>query len=90
MCLCNTNAKHSVLYTGVTSDRKGRIWQHKEKLVESFTKRYHVDMLVYCEVGGDAISAKSREKQIKAGSASKKIDLINSMNPEWSDLYEEI
>jgi len=47
-------------------------------------------MLVYCEVGGDAISAKSREKQIKAGSASKKIDLINSMNPEWSDLYEEI
>jgi len=81
-----TDAKHSVLYTGVTS----KVWQHKEKLIEGFTKKYHVDMLVYYEAGGDAYGAITREKQIKAGSRQKKIDLINSMNPEWRDLYEEL
>jgi len=52
-----TGAKHSALYTGVTSNLKGRAWQHKEKLVESFIKKYHIDMLVYCEAGGDATGA---------------------------------
>jgi putative endonuclease len=85
-----TNAKHSVLYTGVTSDLTGRVCQHKEKLVESFTNKYYVDMLVYHEAGGDSIGAISREKQIKAGSRQKKIDLINSMNPDWRDLWEEL
>ncbi|MDP2920112.1 MAG: GIY-YIG nuclease family protein [Dehalococcoidia bacterium] len=85
-----TNAKHSVLYTGLTSDLKGRVWQHKEKLVEGFTKKYHVNMLMYYEVSGDVMSAITREKQIKAGSRAKKIALINSVNPGWRDLYEEL
>jgi putative endonuclease len=85
-----TNSKHSTLYTGVSGDLKKRVWQHKEKLVESFTKRYHVDMLVYYESSNSVESAINREKQIKAGSRLKKIDLISKMNPEWRDLYEEL
>ena len=85
-----TDAKHLTLYTGVTNDLKKRVWQHKEKLVESFTKRYHVDMLVYYEASNSVESAIDREKQIKAGSRQKKIDLISKMNPEWRDLYEEL
>ena len=85
-----TNSKHSTLYTGVSGDLKKRVWQHKEKLVESFTKRYHVDMLVYYEASNSVESAITREKQIKAGSRQKKIDLISKMNPEWHDLYEEL
>ena len=85
-----TNAKHTVLYTGVTNDLKRRIWEHKEKFVDGFTKKYHVDMLVYYEVGEDVMGAIAREKQIKAGSRQKKIDLVNSMNSEWRDLYEEL
>jgi putative endonuclease len=85
-----TNSKHSTLYTGVSGDLKKRVWQHKEKLVESFAKRYHVDMLVYYEASNSVESAINREKQIKAGSRQKKIDLISKMNPEWRDLYEEL
>jgi putative endonuclease len=85
-----TNSKHSTLYTGVSGDLKKRVWQHKEKLVESFTKRYHVDMLVYYEASNSLESAINREKPIKAGSRQKKIDLISKMNPEWHDLYEEL
>jgi putative endonuclease len=77
-----TNSKHSTLYTGVSGDLKKRVWQHKEKLVESFTKRYHVDMLVYYEASNSLESAINREKPIKAGSRQKKIDLISKMNPE--------
>ena len=84
------NDKHTVLYTGVTNDLKRRVWQHKEKFVEGFTKRYHVDMLMYYEVCGSIEGAISREKQIKAGSRQKKIDLVNSMNIGWRDLYEEL
>jgi putative endonuclease len=85
-----TNAKHTVLYTGFSNNLKARIWSHKERLVESFTKRYHVDMLVYYEATESVVSALERERQIKAGSRQKKIDLINSMNPNWRDLYEEL
>lgn len=67
-----TNAKHTVLYTGVTSDPKGRVWQQKEKVVEGITKKYHVDMLIYYKVTGDVLSAIAREKQIKAGSQGKR------------------
>jgi putative endonuclease len=84
-----TNRRDTVLYTGVTSDLKKRVWQHKDKLVEGFTKRYHVTKLVYYEVFDDILSAITREKQIKAGSRQKKIDLINATNPEWRDLYDE-
>lgn len=85
-----TNSTHRTLYTGFTSDLKKRVWEHKEKFVEGFTKRYHINILVYYEVCGDVMSAIAREKQIKAGSRQRKIDLINSLNPRWHDLYEKI
>lgn len=85
-----TNKGNSVLYTGVTSDLKKRIFQHKNKQVPGFTSRYHVDKLVYYEVSSDSYSAISREKQIKAGSRKKKLHLINSFNPEWKDLYDDL
>ena len=85
-----TNAWNTVLYTGVTSDLKARIYQHREKLLPGFTNRYNVWKLVYYETGYAAAGAIAREKQIKAGSHQKKIELINSTNPEWRDLYEDL
>ena len=85
-----TNKNNSVLYTGVTSDLKKRVWQHREKLVEGFTKRYNVVKLVYYEACPDMPSAIAREKQLKGGPRQKKIDLVNSLNPDWRDLYDEI
>ncbi|MAL16070.1 MAG: excinuclease ABC subunit C [Balneola sp.] len=85
-----TNKNHTVLYTGVTSDLVNRIWQHKNKQVKGFTKKYNVDQLVYFEGPGDPIHAIEREKQIKGGSRQNKIDLVNSINPKWRDLYEDI
>jgi len=85
-----TNKNNSVLYTGVTNDLKRRVYEHKEKLVEGFTKKYNVSKLVYYQVCEDIYGAISREKQIKAGSRKKKLELINSMNEEWKDLYDEI
>jgi putative endonuclease len=84
-----TNYKNSVIYTGSTGrELKERIWQHKEKLVEGFTKRYNVNKLVYYEVCEDLISALNREARIKAGSRADKIKLIEGFNPDWKDLYE--
>ena len=85
-----TNKYNKVLYTGVTSDLKKRVWEHREKLVDGFTKRYNVTKLVYYEVFADIRDAIAREKQIKAGSRQKKINLIVGMNPEWRDLYDEL
>jgi putative endonuclease len=85
-----TNKHNTVLYTGITSNLNKRVYEHKEKLVEGFTKRYHITKLVYYEVCDDVHSAIAREKQIKAGSRRKKIELIESMNKEWRDLYEEL
>ena len=85
-----TNKYNTVLYTWVTSDLKKRVWQHKEKLIEGFTKKYHVDKLVYYEVFADIREAIAREKQIKGGSRQKKVDLIQGMNPVWRDLYDEL
>ena len=84
------NKNNRVLYTGVTNDLKRRIYEHKEKLVTGFTKRYNVDKLVYFEFCDEIENAIVREKQIKGGSRQKKVDLINSMNNEWRDLYEEL
>lgn len=81
---------HTVLYTGVTSDLVNRVIQHKNKQVKGFTARYNVVKLVYYEEVGDPEFAIKREKQIKAGSRQKKIDLINSINSDWKDLFEEI
>jgi len=85
-----TNKHHTVLYTGVTGDIKGRVWQHKNKEVDGFTKRYNVTKLVYLEEFKYINDAIEREKQIKAGSRRKKEELINSMNPEWKDLYDQL
>ena len=83
-----TNKHNTVLYTGVTNDLIQRIYEHKEKSIAGFTKKYNVNKLVYYEIFVDVNSAITREKQIKAGSRQKKIDLINSMNPQWRDLYD--
>jgi putative endonuclease len=85
-----TDAKQSTLYTGVTSNLQARVYQHKEKLVPGFTRRYHTNMLVYYEEQADAPSAIAREKQLKGGSRQDKIKLINSFNPNWCDLYEQL
>ena len=83
-----TNKTNRVLYTGVTNDLKRRVYEHKNKLLEGFTKKYNVGKLVYYEVCENIESAIMREKQIKGGSRQKKIGLVNSMNEEWRDLYE--
>ena len=85
-----TNYNKSVLYVDVTSNLTKRIYEHKEKLVEGFTKKYNVNKLVYYEVFDDINNAISREKQLKAGSRKRKINLINKFNNEWKDLYLEI
>jgi putative endonuclease len=85
-----TNAHHTVLYTGVTNDLARRVYEHKNGSGGIFTKKYNVQKLVYYEIGNDAYATIAREKQIKGGSRQKKMDLINSLNPEWEDLFEEI
>jgi putative endonuclease len=85
-----TNKLNTVLYTGITNDLKRRVYEHKNKIVEGFTKRYNIDKLVYYEVFEDPNNAITREKQIKSGSREKKVELINSFNKEWKDLYNEI
>jgi len=85
-----TNKRNTVLYTGVTNNLKRRVYEHREKLVEGFTKKYNVTKLVYYEVFDNIENAILREKQIKGGSRQKKIDLVDSMNKEWRDLYEEL
>ena len=82
-----TNKRNTVLYTGVTNDLKRRVYEHREKLVPGFTKKYNVYKLVFYEETESIEAAIQREKQIKGGSRQKKIDLINGMNPGWRDLY---
>jgi putative endonuclease len=81
-----TTRQDSVLYIGVTNDLIRRVYEHKGKLAGGFTKKYSVDKLVYFEIFEDINGAISREKQLKAGRRNRKVDLINSMNPEWEDL----
>jgi putative endonuclease len=83
-----TNKDNKVLYTGVTNDLKRRVYEHKNKLAGGFTKKYNVIKLVYYEVFEDIENAILREKQIKGGPREKKVQLVNSMNKEWRDLYE--
>jgi putative endonuclease len=85
-----TNKHNTVLYAGVTGDLLKRVFEHKEKLIPGFASIYNITKLVYYEVGEDAYSAITREKQIKAGSRQKKINLVNSMNPKWEDLYNKL
>ena len=83
-----TNINNSVLYTGVTNNLVKRVAEHKsKKYKKSFTYRYNANKLVYYEIFNNVKDAIAREKQIKAGSRTKKINLINSNNSEWDDLY---
>ncbi len=84
------NKKSGTLYTGVTSNLAQRVYQHKENLYKGFTADYGCKKLVFYELHENMYSAIAREKQIKAGSRKSKINLIESMNPEWKDLYKEI
>lgn len=77
-----------VLYIGVTNNLEARVFQHKQELIDGFTKRYHVTFLVFFEATDDISAAIQREKQIKGWSRKKKIALVKTMNPEWKDLSE--
>ncbi len=85
-----TNKLNTVLYTGITNDIRRRVYEHKQKLIEGFTKKYNIVKLVYYEAFADCTSAIQREKQIKARSRKKKGELINSINREWYDLYDKL
>jgi putative endonuclease len=84
------NKRNGTTYVGVTSNLKRRIFEHKNNLVDGFTKRYNIYTLVYYEVGDSMEGAIEREKQIKGGSRDKKIKLIESINSGWRDLYNEL
>ncbi len=84
------SAPNGTLYIGVTSNLTKRIWEHKNKVVKGFTSKYDVDKLVYYEVHENAQAAITREKQLKKWYRNWKINLIESMNPEWKDLCDEL
>ena len=84
------NNKYGSLYVGITNDLKRRIYEHKQKLIKGFTARYGIDKLGYFEMTDSVESAILREKQLKAGNRKHKIDLIESINPSWRDLYDEV
>ena len=82
--------RHGTLYTGVTSDLPRRAYEHREGLVKGFTAKYGCKMLVWYEAHATMIDAITREKQIKAESRTKKLALIEALNPEWKDLYDTL
>ena len=85
-----TNKNNTVLYTGVTSNLGKRVWQHKHKIVEGFTRKYNCDKLVWYEQAEEIEAAIAREKQIKKWSRIKKEKLINEINPGWQDLSSKV
>jgi putative endonuclease len=82
--------QNGTLYIGVTSDLAKRAWEHKNDLVEGFTKKYGVHRLVYYEMHEDMLSAITREKQLKKWNRAWKLELIEEKNPEWKDLWDVI
>ena len=76
------------LYIGVTNNLERRVWEHKSGIVDGFTSKYNVNHLVYCEEYNSVRQAIEREKQIKAWRRQKKVDLIQSLNPEWDDIAQ--
>jgi putative endonuclease len=82
--------RHGTLYTGVTANLPRRAFEHREGLVRGFSKKYSCNILVWHELHETMIAAITREKQIKAGSRAKKLALIETLNPEWKDLYESL
>ena len=87
-CVYILTSPTGTLYTGVINDLKKRVYQHKHNLIDGFTKKYNVSRLVYYEQTSDVQSALAREKQIKGWLRSKKINLIETINPTWQDLSE--
>ena len=85
-----TNRSRVVLYTGITSKLEGRVWEHKNHVVQGFTSKYNVDRLVYYEQFSDPISAITREKEIKGWRREKKNALVEKLNPKWDDLTESL
>jgi putative endonuclease len=86
-----TNFKNTTLYTGFTSKPlKERVWEHKQNSGSNFTKKYKIAKLVYFEVGDDFDSTLAREKQIKSGSRADKVKLIETINKDWRDLYDDL
>ena len=81
---------YGTLYIGVTSDLLARLWQHREKMAEGFTKRYNVTQLVWYEAHEDIRAAIKREKQLKEWKRVWKIELIQKTNPHWRDLFDDI
>jgi len=84
-----TNKNNRVLYIGVTNNLERRIYEHKNKLIEGFSKKYNLQKLVYYEITNNVDSVIKREKQFKNWHREWKINLINQFNPEWKDLSEE-
>ena len=84
------NKQNGTLYVGVTSDLVKRIFQHKNKFADGFTKKYNIDKLGYYEIYDNIETAIEREKKLKGASRKKKLELIEINNPNWLDLYEEI
>ena len=84
------NATNVALYIGVTNDLKKRVFEHKNKFVKGFTAKYDIDKLAYYEIFNDPENAISREKRLKGSSRVRKNNLIESLNPQWSDLYDQI
>jgi putative endonuclease len=82
--------RNGTLYIGMTSNLQKRVWEHKNDLIEGFTKKYGVHRLVYYELHPDMMSAITREKQMKKWNRSWKVELIEQLNPEWKDLWEGI
>ena len=86
-----TNKSNKVLYVGVTNDLLRRVYEHKNQLdTNSFTAKYNINKLVYYEEASDVREAIGREKQLKAGSRKKKVELVMKNNPLWEDLYERM
>ena len=85
-----TNSSNKVMYIGVTNDLKRRVYEHKNDFVDGFTKKYRVHKLVYFEEYTDVRNAIEREKQLKGWKRTKKNELVDTMNPNWDDLYERL
>jgi putative endonuclease len=84
------NKRNGTLYVGVTSNLPQRAWQHREGIADGFTKRYGCKLPVWFELHATMEYAITREKQLKAGSRRKKLELIETANPQWRDLFAEI
>ena len=84
------NRTNVALYIGVTNDLKRRVYEHKQKFAKGFSEKYGIDKLVYYEILDDPENAIIREKRLKGGSRARKNRLVESLNPRWRDLYDEL